>query len=75
LLGANPLIVFVRTPAGKPFGETMNAVRVWLDSHKIQPTAFRVVPTARGFGLEIRFGLEHEAERFRQQFVSDTPAD
>jgi hypothetical protein len=73
LLGANPLIVFVLTPAGKPFGTTMNAVRAWLDSQKIQPTAFKVVTTARGFGLEIRFHQEHEAERFRQQFASNAP--
>jgi hypothetical protein len=73
LLSANPLIVHVETPVGKPFGTTMNAIRSWLDSQKIQPTVFKVVPTARAFGFEIGFRQEDEAGRFRQQFASNTP--
>jgi hypothetical protein len=74
LLGENPLVVHVETSLGKPFGETMNAIRMWLDSQKIQPTAFKVVPGASGQrGFVIAFGQEHEAERFRQQFGDNTP--
>jgi hypothetical protein len=51
----------------------MNAIRSWLDSQKIQPTVFKVVPTARAFGFEIGFRQEDEARRFRQQFASNTP--
>jgi outer membrane lipoprotein-sorting protein len=70
----NPLIVYIETPPGKPFGATMSAIRLWLDSQKIQPTNFKVVPTAIGYQrFEITFRQEHEAERFRQQFVSNTP--
>jgi hypothetical protein len=42
----------------------MNAIRSWLDSHKIQPTTFKVVPA----GLEIAFLHDHEAVHFREQF-------
>jgi len=49
----------------------MNAIRSWLDSEKIQTTAFKIVPTERGLKFEIAFGQEHEAERFRQQFASN----
>jgi len=73
MFSVKPLTVFVETPVGKPFGATMNAIRTWLDSHKIQSTNFKVVPTARGFGLEIAFGQEHEAQRFRQEFAADAP--
>ena len=73
MLGVKPLTVFVETPAGKPFGTTMNAIRLWLDSQKIQPTIFKVVPTARAFGFEIGFRAEDEAGRFRQQFAGNTP--
>jgi hypothetical protein len=48
----------------------MNAIRLWLDSQKIQPTTFKVVPTARAFGFQIGFRQEHEAERFRQEFAN-----
>jgi len=73
LAATDPLIVRVETPAGKPFGTTMNAIRLWLDSQKIQPTIFKVVPTARAFGFEIGFREEDEAGRFRQQFAGNTP--
>ena len=71
MLGANPLVVFVETKFGEPIGSTMNAIRSWLDSEKIQTTAFKIVPTERGLKFEIAFGQEHEAERFRQQFASN----
>jgi hypothetical protein len=71
LLGANPLVVHVETTFGEPIGSTMNAIRTWLDSQKIQTTAFKIVPTARGLRFEIAFSQEHDAERFRQQFASE----
>ena len=60
----NPLIVRIEAPAANKLGETMNAIRSWLDSQKIQPTTFKVVPA----GLEIAFFNEHEAAHFREQF-------
>jgi hypothetical protein len=72
MLGANPLVVHVETSAGKSFGETMNAIRLWLDSQKIQTTNFKIVPAANGYRrFEIAFRLEDEAELFRQQFASN----
>jgi hypothetical protein len=71
MFGVKPLTVLVETPVGKPIGPTMNAIRSWLDSQKIQTTAFKIVPTARGLGFEIAFGQEHEAQRFRQEFAAD----
>lgn len=44
---ANPIIVHIETPAGKPMGNN-ECDRSWLDSQKIQPADFKVVPTARG---------------------------
>jgi hypothetical protein len=68
MASANPLIIHVETSAGKSLGKIMNSIRSWLDSQKIQPTTFKVVPT----GLEIAFRQEDEAGRFRQQFAGPT---
>jgi hypothetical protein len=74
MVGVKPLTVLVETPVGKPFGATMNAIRTWLDSHKIQTTNFKIVPTADGNRrFEIAFRQEHEAERFRQEFAINAP--
>jgi hypothetical protein len=72
MLGANPLVVFVQAPVGRPFGQTMNAIRSWLDSQKIQTTNFKIVPGADASRrFEIAFHQEHEAQRFRQEFAAD----
>jgi hypothetical protein len=60
----NPLIVRIEAPAANKLGELMNAIRSWLDSQKIQPTTFKVVPA----GVELTFRHDHEAAQFRKQF-------
>jgi hypothetical protein len=51
-------------------GNTMNAIRTWLDAEKIQPVDFRTVVGSAGIGFEISFRLEHEAECFQRRFAS-----
>ena len=65
MLAENPRVVRIEAPIGSPLGEAMNAIRSWLDSHKIQPAAFKVLPAV---GFEIAFRQEDEAGRFREQF-------
>jgi hypothetical protein len=51
-------------------GNTMNAIRTWLDAEKIQPVDFRTVVGHAGIGFEIGFRTEQEAERFQRRFAS-----
>jgi hypothetical protein len=53
-----------------PFGGTMNKIRTWLDSEKIEPKDFKTVMARQGLGFEIRFKSERDAERFQHQFPS-----
>jgi hypothetical protein len=69
-MSAKNLIVRLETPAGDQFGDTMNAIRSWLDSREIQPTAFKVAPA----GLELAFRHEEEAGRLHQPFGGARPA-
>ena len=50
-------------------GETMNQIRSWLDSQKIQPASFKPVVVGGGVIFEISFLSADEAELFRQEFV------
>jgi len=59
----------IETPVGTPLGRLMNEIRAWLDSEKIQPTHFRPVAGSVGFGFEIGFRSEEDANRFREWFV------
>lgn len=52
----------------KPFGETMNEIRSWLDSHKIQPADFRPASSGGAAAFEIRFAHEDEARLFEEAF-------
>ena len=68
MANSNPLIVRFDAPLGMTFGVAMNNIRTWLDSNKIQPLNFR--PTVGpGIAFELSFRAEHEARRFRKQFV------
>ena len=51
-------------------GDTMNNIRTWLDSEKIEPVEFKTVVSQAGIGFEISFRSEQEAERFQQRFTS-----
>jgi outer membrane lipoprotein-sorting protein len=58
----------VESLPGTPFGDTMNEIRMWLDSQKIQPLDFKTVAGGAGLGFEIRFRNQDEATRFRERF-------
>jgi hypothetical protein len=56
--------------AGKAFGEAMSEIRLWLDSHEIQPTSFKADTAAPGpVAFEIKFQREDEAHFFEQEFT------
>jgi hypothetical protein len=74
----SPLSVHVEKPEGE-FGEAMNEIRSWLDSHNIQPIAFRPEKASGVLAFDIRFPREHEARLFEQAFptrliVNGSPA-
>jgi hypothetical protein len=51
-------------------GETMNEVRLWLDSHKIEPVDFKTVPLDGGrVAFDIRFQSQEEANLFQRAFA------
>ena len=62
----------IETPLGTPLGRLMNDIRTWLESEKIQPTHFMPIVGTVGFGFEIGFRGEEDANRFRQWFVPPT---
>lgn len=65
----SPFSVRVERPE-KTFGQAMNEIRSWLDSHKIQPAAFKADTTAPGpVAFEIRFRHTDEARLFEQAFT------
>jgi hypothetical protein len=64
------IIIHAETAPGSPLGKTMNQIRLWLDSERIEPTEFKTVVGRAGLEFEIRFKSEWEAERFQQQFPS-----
>jgi hypothetical protein len=66
---SSPLIVRIER-SGKPFGSVMNEIRSWLDSHKIQPAAFKTDTMASGpVAFEIKFQREDEAQLFERAFT------
>jgi hypothetical protein len=65
-MAENSLVVRLDGSPANKLGDLMNSIRSWLDSQKIQPAVFRVVPS----GLEMVFRHEHEAALFREQFGS-----
>ena len=65
----DPFIVQIEPPVGMPFGKTMHEIRSWLDYHKIHPADFKPYTSQAGFGFEIGFRSEGEAELFRQEFM------
>jgi hypothetical protein len=58
-------MVVVRSSKNLPLGKTMNDLRTWLDSERIEPVVFKTV----GGRFEIGFGREREAERFQRRFA------
>ena len=59
-----------RSLPGGSFGETMNAVRIWLDHHEIRPTSFLpITQIDSGVGFQIGFNREHDALLFEREFA------
>jgi hypothetical protein len=63
-----PYYVRVETPRAA-FATTMSEMRTWLDAHKIQPSDFKIVPTAAGIAVDIRLPDEYHASLFQQKFA------
>jgi len=64
-----PFVVRIEERPGGSFGETMNAVRTWLDHRHIEPASFMSVANAlSGVGFEIGFNSKDEAYRFEESF-------
>ena len=66
----SPAVVYAKHLPDTPLGSTMNKIRTWLDSEKIEPKDFKTVVAREGLGFEIRFKSERDAERFQRQFPS-----
>jgi hypothetical protein len=48
----------------------MNDIRLWLDSHKIEPVEFKTVPLDGGsIAFDIRFQSQEEASLFKRAFA------
>jgi hypothetical protein len=55
-------------------GYAMNAIRSWLDGHRIQPVGFKTLPRETGgVAVEIRFDTEGEAFLFVEKFYPKRP--
>jgi hypothetical protein len=63
-----PNVIRTENLRDTPLGDTMNEIRIWLDSKKIQPVDFKTVVSRGAFGFEISFKSERDAERFQQRF-------
>jgi len=51
------------------FAKTMNEMRTWLDTHKIQPSDFKIVPTEAGIAVDLQFPDAYHASLFQQKFA------
>lgn len=65
---ASPTVVRLPKPATLSFGQAMSQHRVWLDTNKIQPTAFKPAYYNGVVGFEIGFRNQDEAALFDKQF-------
>ena len=63
------ITITLERPTGASFGKTMNEMRSWLDSKKIEPMYFKPVTRHNGIGFEISFRNSDEAELFEREFV------
>jgi hypothetical protein len=67
-MGSTPIKIQVGPPVGVSIGNFMNEIRMWLDNQKIQLSGFRTTASDVGFGFEVGFEREEDAERFRERF-------
>jgi hypothetical protein len=67
------LTVFLPKPEHISYGEAMSRVRMWLDSRKVQTSAFKLASPAGRSGFEISFVSADDASRFRSEFTWPPP--
>ena len=69
-MALNPFVVQIEKKAGSSFGETMSAVRIWLDHRDIRPASFLpITQIDSGIGFAIGFNSEDEAHLFEREFA------
>jgi hypothetical protein len=69
-MALNPFVVQIETKPGSSFGETMSALRIWLDHRDIRPTSFLpITQIDSGIGFQIGFNNEDEAHLFEREFA------
>ena len=69
-MALNPFVVQIEKKPGSSFGETMNAVRIWLDHRDIRSTSFLpITQIDSGIGFEIGFNSAAEAQLFEREFA------
>jgi hypothetical protein len=69
-MALNPFVVQIENKPGSSFGETMSAVRIWLDHRDIRPTSFLpITQIDSGIGFQIGFKNEDEAHLFEREFA------
>ena len=69
-MALNPFVVQIERKPGGSFGETMNAVRIWLDHRDIRSTSFLpITQIDRGIGFEIGFNSAAQAQLFEHEFA------
>ena len=69
-MALNPFVVQIERKPGGSFGETMNAVRNWLDHRDIRSTSFLPITQIEGgIGFEIGFNSAAEAQLFEHEFA------
>jgi hypothetical protein len=69
-MALNPFVVQIERKPGGSFGDTMNAVRIWLDHRDIRPTSFLpITQIDSGIGFQIGFNNEDEAHLFEREFA------
>ena len=65
-----PFVVQIERKPGRSFGETMSAVRIWLDHRDIRPASFLpITQIDSGIGFAIGFNSEDEAHLFAREFA------
>jgi hypothetical protein len=69
-MALNPFVVQIERKPGSSFGESMNAVRIWLDHRDIRSTSFLpITQIDRGIGFQIGFNSAAEAQLFEHEFA------
>jgi len=64
-----PFTIRIETPE-TALAQTMNAMRIWLDRHEVQPVEFKIAMTGfPGIAIDLRFGSEEEAVLFERIFA------